>query len=65
MERGVTQGDLVSLTNFNIAVDAAVREVILEVCVTQEAHHGFCWLEVNHNIFFYEYDECVAGREPI
>ena len=35
MERGVYQGEPVSLTIFNIMVDAVVREVFLEVCGTQ------------------------------
>ena len=30
IERGVTQGDLVSLTIFNIIVDAAIRVVLLK-----------------------------------
>ena len=41
MEIGVTQGDSVSLTILNIVVDAVVRADLLEVCVPQEAHHGF------------------------
>ena len=39
-ERGVTQGDPASQYIFNIVVDAVVREVIMEVCGPQEAHHG-------------------------
>ena len=35
MKRGVDQGEPVSLTIFNIMVDAVVREVLLEVCGTQ------------------------------
>ena len=41
MEIGVTQGDSVSMTILNIVVDAVVRADLLEVCVPQEAHHGF------------------------
>ena len=40
-ERGVTQGDLVSLTIFNIVVNTVVRSFLLEVCGPQEAHNGF------------------------
>ena len=40
IERGVTQGELVSPTIYIIVVYAVVRVVLLEVCGTQEAHHG-------------------------
>ena len=40
-ERGATQGDSVSQTIFNMVVGAVVREALLEVCGTQEAHNGF------------------------
>ena len=43
IETGVTHGDLVFQTIFNILVDAVVRVVILEVCEPQEAHHSFGW----------------------
>ena len=41
--RGVTQGDLVSLTLFNIRVDAVVRENLQDICGPQEAQHGLGW----------------------
>ena len=40
MERGVTQGEPVSPTVFNIVVEAVVRAVLMEVCRPQEAKHG-------------------------
>ena len=39
-ERRVTQGEPVSPTIFNIAVDAVVRKFLMEVCGTQDAQHG-------------------------
>ena len=41
--RGVTHGDLVSPTIFNIVVDVVIRADLLEVCGPQEAQHGFGW----------------------
>ena len=64
-ERGVTQGDPVSLTIFNIVVDAVVREVLPEVCGPQEAHHGFVWVAGDHTILFYAYDRQIAGHNTI
>ena len=52
-ERGETQGDLVSITTFNIVVHAVVRAVMLEVCGPQEAYHGLGWASVEHNIVLY------------
>ena len=43
-DRGVTQGNPVSLTNLNILMDAVVRAVLLEICRPQEAHHGLGWV---------------------
>ena len=40
MDRGVTQGYLVTPAIFNIMVDAVVRSVLLEVYGTKESHHG-------------------------
>ena len=57
--------DLVSLTIFNILVDAVVRAVLMEICVPQEAQHGFVWSSGNHNICFYADDERILGRNPI
>ena len=42
-DRGVKQGDLASLTIFNIVVDAVARAVMLEVYGPQEAYHGLGW----------------------
>ena len=42
-ERGVTKGYPVSSTIFNVIVDTVVRLVLLEVCGTQDPHHGFRW----------------------
>ena len=64
MERGVTQGDLVSQI-FNIVVNAVVREFLLEVCGPQEAHHGFRWAAGEHNTRFYVDDGRIAGYNPI
>ena len=50
LESGVTQGNPVSLTIFNIVVNAVVREVLLEVCGPQEAEHWFIWASGEHNI---------------
>ena len=48
--RGVTQGDLVSPTIFNIVVDVVFRPDLQEVYGPQEAHHGFKWETEEHNI---------------
>ena len=53
MERGVTQGDPVSPTVFNIVVDTVVRVVLLEVCRPQEAKHMLGWASGEHKIVFY------------
>ena len=42
-----------------------VRVVLMEVCGTQESHHGFGWVEVEHNIVFYVENIRIAGRNPI
>ena len=60
MERGVTQGDPISPTIFNIVVGAVIRAILLEVCGPQEAHHGFFWAAGEHNIVFYADDGRIA-----
>ena len=60
----VTQGDLVSLTIFNV-VDAVVREVLLKLFEPQEAHHGFRWSAGKHNICFCVDYGKIEGRNPI
>ena len=49
-DRGVMQGDPVSLTLFNIIVDSVVRATLQEIYGPQEAQHGFGWLAGEHNI---------------
>ena len=65
MDRGVTQGEPVSMTIFNIMVHIVVRAVLLEVCGTQEVHHRFGWSAGEHKICFYADDGRIAGRNPI
>ena len=62
---GLTQGDLVSPTLFNIIVYALVRATLQEICGHQETHHGFGWLAGEHNICFYTDNGRIAGRYPI
>ena len=50
--RGVTQGDLVSPTLFNIIVDAVVRATLQEIFGPQEAQQGFGWSEVETKHIF-------------
>ena len=64
-ERGVTQGDPVSPTIFNIVVDVVVREVLLKSCGPQKSHHGFVWLRGKHNICFHADDGQIAGHNLI
>ena len=64
-ERGVTEGDPVSVRIFNIVADSVVRSVILEVYGPQEAHNGFGWAAVEYNILFYVENVLILGRNPI
>ena len=48
--RGVTQGDPVSLTIFNIVVDAVARADLQEVFGSQETQYGFIWAAGEDNI---------------
>ena len=61
----MTQGYPVSATLFNVIVDALVRSTLQEICVPQEAQHGFGWSEGEHNICFCADDGRIAGRDPI
>ena len=63
MERGVTQGEPVSPTTLNILVDAVVREVLMGVCGTQEAHHGFGWSAGKYNFFLCRW-QANSGAQP-
>ena len=64
-ERGVTKGDPVSPTIFNILMVAVVRAVMLEVCGPQESHQGLVWAVSEHNIVLYVDDGCIVGSNPI
>ena len=61
----MTQGDLVSLTIFNIMMDALVRAVLLEVFGPYESYHGFGSAAGKRNIIFYADDGRIAGRNLI
>ena len=64
-ERGVKKGEPFSPTIFNIVVVVLVREILLEVCGPQEAHHGFVWAAGEHNTILYVDDCRIEGRKPI
>ena len=61
----MTQGDLVLPKLFNIIVDAVVRATLQEICVPQEAQHGFWCLAGEHNICFYEDDGLIERQDTI
>ena len=65
MDIGVTQGDLVPSTVFDIVMHAVVREVLMDVCGPQEAHHGLGWAEGYQSIVLYLDDGCISGYNPI
>ena len=52
------------MTTFNIVVDEVVREIMLEVCGTQEAHHGLGWKVGKHNLVFYADSGNIVGCKP-
>ena len=54
-----------SLTLFNIILDAVVRSTLKEICGTQEAQHGFGWSVGEHNICFYTDGGRISGQDPI
>ena len=62
---GVTQGYPVSTALFNIIVDELFRATLQEICVPQEAQHGFGWSEGEHKICSYADDRRIAGQYPI
>ena len=64
-DRGVTQGDPVSPTIFNIVVNTVVRVMFLEVCGPQEAHHGRGWSVGEQYIVFYSDDGYIMCINPI
>ena len=64
-ERGVTKGDPVSPTIFNILMVAVVRAVMLEVFGPKEAHHMLGWKVGEHNIIFYYDKGCIWESNPI
>ena len=62
---GVTQGDPVSPTLFNIIVDAVFQATLQEICGPQEYQQGFGWSTREHNILFYVDDGRISGQELI
>ena len=64
-ERGVTHGDPVYLTVFNIVVDTLVRVVLLELCGPQESHHGLRWSVGEQTIVFYVKNARIEGSKTI
>lgn len=46
-------------------VDALVRAVMLEVCGTQDTHHGLVWVVLENNMVLYEDYGRIVGRNPI
>ena len=63
--QGVTQGEPVYPTIFNIVVCVLVWAMLLEVCASQEAQHGLRWAAGEQEILFYADDGRITGRNPI
>jgi hypothetical protein len=61
--RGVTQGDPVSPTIFNIVVDAVVRCWLSQVCGADAALSGLGYEVKNKCVLFYADDGLLAGRK--
>ena len=61
----MTQGDPVPLEILKIVVNAVVRAFLTEVCVSQEAQHGFIWAVGEHDIVLYMDDSRIAVCNPI
>ena len=64
-EIGVTQGDPVSPTIFNIVADAVLRAVLMGFFVPHEARYGFLWVAVEHNIVLYADGGAISCHNPI
>ena len=60
--RGVTQGDPASLMIFNIVVDALVRAVLVDICISKEAHHDIGWEFGERNLVVNADDGRIAGK---
>ena len=61
----MTQGYPVSLTRFNMIVDAVVRATLQDICGPQEAQHGFGWSAGEHTIYFYADNGQISGKDLI
>ena len=61
---GVTQGYPALPMGFNTVVDSVVREVLVEVCGPQEAHHRIGWELGERNLIFYADEGKIVGRDP-
>jgi hypothetical protein len=61
--RGVSQGDPVSPTIFNIVVDAVVRYWLSQVCGADAALAGLGYEVKNQCVLFYADDGLLVGRK--